>query len=199
MPIRDERLQRLRRVLESRPPAMMPQAEGMREAAVALVLRPSADLELLLIRRAERTGDPWSGHMALPGGTRQPSDASLVATAFRETEEETDVALAREGVLLGGLDPVRPMTHRLPDIAIAPFVAMVPAGTNAVADAREVVAAFWAPLALLRHADAAGELHLALDTETRTFPTLLFEGNEIWGLTHRILVDFFRVLEEAGL
>lgn len=186
-------------MLAARPPAQMPRAEGMREAAVALVVRPAADLELLLIRRAERAGDPWSGHMALPGGTRQASDASLIETAFRETEEETAVALGREGTLLGGLDPVRPMTHRLPDIAIAPFVATVPRGTEAIADTREVVAAFWAPLGVLRHADAAGELELVLGTETRTFPTLRFEGNEIWGLTHLILVDFFRALEKAGI
>ncbi|MGH7339454.1 MAG: NUDIX domain-containing protein, partial [Candidatus Rokuibacteriota bacterium] len=62
-----------------------------REAAVALLVRPRADLEILLIKRAEHPRDPWSGHMALPGGRRSTTDADLVATAFRETEEETGV------------------------------------------------------------------------------------------------------------
>src|SRR5688500_1599108 len=58
--------------------------EARRWAAVAAVLRRGPlDTELLLIRRAERDGDPWSGHMALPGGHRQPEDSDLLATALR--------------------------------------------------------------------------------------------------------------------
>ena len=53
-----------------------------REAAVALILAPGAgdELELLLIERAKRSGDPWSGQMALPGGRREESDDSLLDT-----------------------------------------------------------------------------------------------------------------------
>ncbi|MGH7524260.1 MAG: NUDIX domain-containing protein, partial [Gemmatimonadales bacterium] len=61
-------------------------------AAVALVLAEEPD-RLLLIRRAEREGDPWSGHLALPGGRRQESDSDLLATATRETREETGIHL----------------------------------------------------------------------------------------------------------
>ena len=58
-------------------------------AAVALVLRENAgDPEILLIRRAERKGDPWSGHMAFPGGREDARDESLLETALRETREE---------------------------------------------------------------------------------------------------------------
>ncbi|MCA9764471.1 MAG: NUDIX domain-containing protein, partial [Gemmatimonadetes bacterium] len=58
-----------------------------RQAAVALLLVPAPD-RLLLIRRADRLGDPWSGHLALPGGRQEPADASLLETAIRETAEE---------------------------------------------------------------------------------------------------------------
>jgi 8-oxo-dGTP pyrophosphatase MutT (NUDIX family) len=58
-------------------------------AAVALVLRDGApgEVELLFIRRAEHEKDPWSGHMGFPGGRAEPGDASLEATAVRETLE----------------------------------------------------------------------------------------------------------------
>ncbi|HEU4700285.1 MAG TPA: NUDIX domain-containing protein, partial [Gemmatimonadales bacterium] len=66
----------------------------LRWAAVALVVTPAPD-SMLLIRRAERAGDPWSGHMALPGGRHSRGDADLAATAMRETAEEVGVRLDR--------------------------------------------------------------------------------------------------------
>ena len=47
--------------------ASMPQDHG--RAAVAITLRVHHDRpELLLMRRAESEGDPWSGQVSLPGG-----------------------------------------------------------------------------------------------------------------------------------
>ena len=56
----------------------------MREAAVSLLIRPRDQLEILLIKRALHDTDPWSGHVALPGGRRDDTDADLLETAVRE-------------------------------------------------------------------------------------------------------------------
>ena len=66
-------------------------------AAVAMVLRPAAGgaSEVLLIERAEKPGDPWSGHMAFPGGRLDPSDPDPRFTAERETFEEVGPRSAR--------------------------------------------------------------------------------------------------------
>ncbi len=90
---------RLRHALATRPAILAPDDGAPRRAAVALVLRRTADdvVELLLIKRSEREDDPWSGHVALPGGRRDPSDATLQDTAIRETLEETGIDLARDG------------------------------------------------------------------------------------------------------
>src|SRR5262245_28580055 len=75
-----------------------PEPADMLHASVALIVRGRADLGVLLIKRAKREGDPWSGHMALPGGRRDPKDASLIETAAREAREETGVDLESIGV-----------------------------------------------------------------------------------------------------
>mgnify|MGYP001813096738 CR=1 FL=1 len=60
-----------------------------KRSAVALILQiREGELNVLMIKRAERKGDPWSGHMAFPGGRMDPGDDHGYAVAVRETEEE---------------------------------------------------------------------------------------------------------------
>jgi 8-oxo-dGTP pyrophosphatase MutT (NUDIX family) len=195
----DGRLEAVRRVLARRQPIRLDRVAGEREAAVALVLRARDDIELLLIKRAVRETDPWSGHMALPGGRRADEDADLLETALRETAEETGVEVTDHGHVLGALDDVAPRTRRLPPLVIAPFVAAVPPTTLAVPDAREVDAALWVPAGALRDEAAVSEILIELQNESRRFPSLVYQEHVIWGLTHRILTQFMEVLDEAGL
>lgn len=162
---------------------------------MSLVVRPAESLEVLLIRRAELEGDPWSGHIALPGGRRSPADDDLLVTACRETEEEVGVPLRRVGRVIGALDEITPGTPLLPPIIIAPFVLAVPAATHAAPDPREVQAAVWVPVDALRATTAASEIDIDLpDGRGRTlFPSLVYGDFVIWGLTYRILRQFLEV------
>ena len=84
----------VRRALRDHRPQVA-DAPDARPAAVALVLLEGPQgLELILIKRAERGDDPWSGQIALPGGRYEGGDRDLEATAVRETSEETGVDLA---------------------------------------------------------------------------------------------------------
>lgn len=101
------------RIALRRPPATIDDA-GLARSAVAAIFTPGR--RLWLIRRAERSGDPWSGHLGFPGGRHHPDDASLRHTAERETREELGVELA-DAELLGQLDdlrtrPIRSLTVR---------------------------------------------------------------------------------------
>src|SRR5688572_18573814 len=97
----------IRRALSGHANLLATPAPAERTAAVSLLLVPAADgVEVLMIRRASREGDPWSQHMALPGGFRSPSDADLFATALRETREEVAVDLATDTEALGVLPDV---------------------------------------------------------------------------------------------
>jgi 8-oxo-dGTP pyrophosphatase MutT (NUDIX family) len=160
---------------------------GKIEAAVAIVLVPTDDdLELLFIKRAEEPGDPWSGQMALPGGRREESDADLLATATRETFEETQVVLPRSS-LLAELDDLAPVTPVLPPIVVRPFVFGLKQRPT-VTPSAEVALHVWTSLSELpRH---AAESRVTVRGVERTVPSYLVGPHVVWGMTHRILSRF---------
>lgn len=196
-PARDPRLDSLRRALSRRTPLTAPRRPESREAGVSLVLRTGDELELLLIERVERSGDPWSGHMALPGGMREAADPDLLATALRETAEEVGVELDPERDVLGRLDELAPASRRLPPLVIAPFVAAVPADTALTPDPVEVAEALWVPIPALTAPEARTDYTFRHDGTDLRFPAFEVDGNTVWGLTYRILRQFLGLLERA--
>ena len=160
-------------------------------AAVAAILSPDPD-SLLLIRRAERTGDPWAGHMALPGGRMEPADGDLLTTAIRETHEEIGVQLD-PAHLLGSLEDVIPRTPVLPPIAVRPFVFLLPARPLLMPNA-EVAAATWVPLAHLFHPATYRSVSLNVLGTTRVVKAYEFEDAVVWGMTERIITNLLEKL-----
>ena len=160
----------------------------VREAAVAMVLRlgTGGEPELLMIKRAEVDRDPWSGHVACPGGRREPADRDLETTATRETWEETGIDLATEGRILGVLNDVMPRTPVLPPILIRPFVAVVPPDVE-IAPSPEVASAFWVPLSALRERAGWGARLVTVRGTPREEATFSHGDHVVWGLTERIL------------
>ena len=68
------------------------------------------DPEVLFIKRAARVGDLWTGHVALPGGKRDPEDEDDRATAIRETSEEIGLDLTINDCIYAGNLPERVVT-----------------------------------------------------------------------------------------
>ncbi|WP_419943323.1 NUDIX hydrolase [Candidatus Palauibacter sp.] len=188
---------RVARRLAGTSPALVPEAVADRHAAVTLVVRSGPrDLEVLFVRRAEVPGDPWSGHMALPGGHRDAADADILATARRETREEVGLDLPCRAYL-GRLDDLHPVTRRIPSILISPFVAWHDAETR-VATNDEVQYHVWAPLGALRDPALRSEVRFADGGRERIFPSILFEGDTIWGLTHRVVMNFLDLVPKRA-
>ncbi len=167
-------------------------------AAVALVLREGPrGSEFLAIHRAHRSGDPWSGHMALPGGRQQPDDPDLITTAVRETREEVGVDLRRAANVIGELDEIRAVAHgRLLDLVIRPIVFVLHQPVEIIPNPHEVQRALWIPLAALRHNSKL--YHHPHSLEIGPLPAFEFQGYTIWGLTHRILSSFVELLASDG-
>jgi 8-oxo-dGTP pyrophosphatase MutT (NUDIX family) len=165
-------------------------------AAVAIVVRDGTDgPEVLLIRRADRPSDAWSGHMAFPGGRKDPQDENLLATAIRETCEEIGLDLGQAGRLLGQLAPLPAIARGRPvGMTIVPFIFELVAD-SALLYNDEVVEAVWVPLDPLLQ----GQLQttFAVDREGGErvdLPAHDVGGRVVWGLTYRMLNSLLELL-----
>ena len=137
------------------------------------------------MKRAEREGDPWSGHISLPGGGYHAPDVDLLATAIRETHEELGIDLAATRYL-GPLPALQPFTSGPNGVEVTPFVFVTPHEVETRCGP-EALSAFWLPLDAASSGTYDGTY--AYPNTDRTFPTWEYGGHTIWGLTWRILRD----------
>lgn len=184
---------RLARALAARPPLRVDEP-GRRLAAVAVIAAPHPD-SILLIRRSERLGDPWSGHLGLPGGGFDPEDVDLLGTAVRETREEVGVELSGTACL-GSLDDVAPRTPVLPPITVRPFVFCLDR-RPALRLSDEVAHAFWIELAHLELPGIYQERVLEIHGLPRSVMGYSLEDGLVWGMTERILTPLLTSLGQA--
>lgn len=185
-------LTRLAAALAAQPGTVVTLAPGEpepRRAAVAIVLHRAPDATIpavLFVKRAEYPGDPWSGHVAFPGGRAEPGDATPWDTAARETWEETGIDLRHDTRLLGTLDELHPRTPTLPPIIVRPHV-VVAYAPEPLTLSDEVAGSFWVPL---DHFAAPGVDRLSTVTardRTLVVPSFVVDGHTIWGMTERIV------------
>jgi 8-oxo-dGTP pyrophosphatase MutT (NUDIX family) len=190
--------------LARHPPDAAAPEPGARQAAVAIILRARASrrspeartTDVLFIRRAEKEGDPWSGHMAFPGGHRDPADETLLAAAIRETHEEIGVTLDPRRDLIGALTPhaVQPRMRPI-GMHIAPFVFRLEQDAD-FALSHEVAEVVWTPLAPIFEGLNHTEEDRIIDGAPVAFGGYRVNGGHfVWGLTYRMLHGFFAVLD----
>jgi 8-oxo-dGTP pyrophosphatase MutT (NUDIX family) len=168
-----------------------------RFAAVAAVLRDRAgEAEVLLIRRARKATDPWSGHMAFPGGRQDPTDRDLLHTAVRETKEEVGLELLPERQLLGRLDDLPAIVRgdRV-GLVIAPFVFAIESDPVLVPRAEEVDEVVWAELSALARGALDAKYGYELEGRTVELPSYDVGGRIVWGMTHRMLGALLAALD----
>jgi len=168
---------------------------SLSRAAVAALLVPDPDA-ILLIRRAERVGDPWSGQMGLPGGRSDPRDFDLLQTAIRETREEVGIEVTPAD-LVGALHDVAPRSPHLPPLMVRPYVFCLPSRPAVIPNV-EVAAHLWVELAALLHPDAYRPVSITIGSAVREFPAYHVSPIPVWGMTERILAPLVSLLGRAG-
>ena len=167
-----------------------PRRAGDPRAAVAAILRPGPDI--LFIKRAEHPYDPWSGHMAFPGGRRDPGDPTLMDTARRETLEEIGLQLDDHGELVGPLDDVP--THKT-GLVVRPFVWTVEAVPGLMPN-HEVAAIEWVSVASLMSGAHDTTYPVEYQGQSHRFPAFEVDNGVVWGLTYRMLHILFERLRD---
>lgn len=171
---------------------------GFRRSAVAAVMRfdrgPGRP-EVLLMERAERDGDRWSGQVSMPGGREEENDPCLVDTAIRETREELGVDLTAGARLVGRSESVRAVARGgLLPMTITPYVFEL-RGEQPIVPSAEVASWFWMPLDLAASGEIDGRYEWKIGPVPLQMPCWRWEGRVVWGLTHRMLR---RMLELVG-
>lgn len=190
-------LPHIERRLREHQPVVLETGGYSRKAAVAAILRNDrGQTEVLFIKRAQRPGDIWSGHMAFPGGHWESGDPDLAATAIRETSEEIGLNLAQHGRLLGHLDylDVNPIGTRV-NMLVVPFVFALEASPPALEPNHEVAAVHWGSLADMFHGRTATQRDMHVRSGARSFPGYDVQNELVWGLTYRMLHGFFAALD----
>jgi len=191
------RIDEIRTALRAHRPSLK-ELGGRQLASVAVVLRedPAGLAEVLFIERALREGDPWSGHMAFPGGRQAPIDPSARSTAERETLEEVGLDL-RAAETLGRLDDLEGRSRGRPvGLVVSAFVYHLPDPPPLRINC-EVEAAFWVPLRDLFDRERHVEYRWRPQRETLGLPGIQVgeaRAHVVWGLTYRFLERFLEVL-----
>ena len=152
-------------------------------ASVAVAIKDIEKPRVLLIKRAERIGDPWSGQIAFPGGKAQKGDPTMRNTAIRETLEEVGVDLKRDASFIGYTKPF--VTHT-GSMDVFPAVFLLNRDVD-VHPNEEVSSFKWVELEKLMAQKSKSTLRVNLGGETMETPALVVDGFSIWGLTHRII------------
>lgn len=188
-------VQRLTQRVKVDPKTPLPDDAAGSHAAVAAVVRVvDGREELLFIKRAERDGDPWSGHMAFPGGRRAPEDRTLLDTATRETLEEVGVDLRAGARPVARLPDLLPFTRTSHALTVTAFVFSLEAPATLALNA-EVASAVWAPLDAVLDGEGATTYRWRHDGVDLALPALAVgRGEVVWGLTYRMI----ELLREAN-
>ena len=189
-PIEQYGIDEIAEVLAAHKPDTGPSERAGRNAAVAMILRPSTDesLEALFIQRAKHPNDPWSGQMAFPGGRQDPGDATIESAALRETREEVGIELDAARAL-GRLHDIEGGRLQEFSLSVSPFVYYHPAPPTPTPN-EEVADTVWVPLGYFGDLSNIEPYVFDRDPLGREFPSFQYKGYTIWGLTYRIISNF---------
>lgn len=178
-------------------PVTYPLNPETRQAAVSVILKPNGlDTEALFILRATQEGDPWSGHMAFPGGHREDHDSHLRETAERETLEEIGLDLRQHGTYVGEIDSVRanPRGRKL-DMVVTPHVFLLESEDYSLNPNYEVADILWGGLHGMYTGDSLITREFKVQGEAHKYPGYDVDGQVVWGLTYRMLDQFFGMMD----
>ena len=189
-------LQRVEHELAHHKARKKPLRALLNRAAVAMILREEhGETQILMIKRAERSSDPWSGHMAFPGGRMDKTDRHGFDVAVRETEEEIGLQLVDSDPCIGRLSEI--MTHfqwGRRAMVVSPYVFRLDRDVE-FAPNYEVAEVIWVPLGFLLDKNNRQKMVWERRGVEIPLPCYIYQGRRIWGLSLMMLSELLAVLE----
>ena len=169
----------------------IPGGETLRSASVLIpVIEREPGLTVLFTRRTEHL-QVHAGQISFPGGGAEPDDASPIATALRETEEEIGLH-PRHVEILGSLTEHPTVTG----YRITPIVGLVRPPFDLRLDEFEVAGIFEVPLAFLLDPANHRRDSMIREGRRREFDAVPYGEHYIWGATAAMLLQFYSFLSE---
>lgn len=162
---------------------------ALKRSAVAILLVQGAqELELLMIKRADKQGDPWSGHMAFPGGRYEVNlDTDMASTAKRETLEEIGINIDALAAPIGQLSDVLTPSHaQRTKMSVSVFVYALPEKPSYRMN-HEVADVIWIPLSLFLDDTKRDTMQWEYQGSSIDLPCYFYQGQRIWGLSLKML------------
>ena len=160
-------------------------------ASVMMILKESGqNYSMLFIKRPESEKDPFSGHMAFPGGRMEKGDSSKLETAIRETYEEVGINITQSARIIGALHDVNPNNPRARNYVVTPYLSVLNEEVTIIPEAKEVETTVWVPMYHLVD-DRNKEIRIR-ERDGRQVEDYAYNYEQylIWGMTGRILHQF---------
>jgi 8-oxo-dGTP pyrophosphatase MutT (NUDIX family) len=150
--------------------------------------------QVVLTQRAMHLNS-HAGEVAFPGGMWDRTDADLLYTALRETEEEIGLASAL-------VEPIAMLPEASPKrrkLRVTPFVGLAQGPLELQSEPSEIAAIFDAPVSLFTNINNYQYFEMNHELGALSFPCLSYNGYKIWGFTLKVLVDLFNSTLDAGV
>ena len=165
-----------------------------REASVLLIFQKNPQWEILMIKRVEKEGDPWSGHYAFPGGMRSREDQDQFETALRESHEEVNFNYDEiPHQFLGKLDQLQIHKNGKPiPFLIHPFVVFLEEPFEVIPEVSEVQDYFWFSLEEIIKKENLHNKEFEFLNSTWELPCISIEEHTVWGISYMILFDLMK-------
>ena len=197
VPASDDALDALAARLQAYRPRRLPGRQWVARCGVVLLMAEhgmAADAApaLLMMRRAERAGDPWSGHVSFPGGRVDPRDPSTRAAALRELQEETGLPIDAPIAPMGRLSDLLTREHgRRRPMVVTPYVYRLPHAV-ALTPGLEAASLWWEPLPNLVDAGLRRTVIWRVAGLPLPFPSIEVNGARLWGLSLMMVNELVR-------
>jgi 8-oxo-dGTP pyrophosphatase MutT (NUDIX family) len=164
-----------------------PLSSAPRHASVCVLVAEALPIpHICFIRRAQWGGDPWSEHIAFPGGSRL-GDETALQTVRREVHEEVGVSIS-ENAELAQLPQLRiRLAGRERLLLLDSFVCHLTGPLPALRPGPEVASAFWTPVSELWDAQNLDHLVLGDRGDVLVYPAIRLPQGTVFGITLRVL------------